>query len=349
MANGLFNVIKFDGVPGREWIMYKYPGNEFFDKSTLIVGVGQVAIAVHGGKIENIFASGTYKLSTENFPFLRGLVKAVHGGNVPYTMEIYFFNTTVSLKNVWGTQAPVQMIDPKFNVKVRVRANGQYALKLEDYQLFFTAVTGSVGDKVLYDFGDINNLFRGIINTKISVILGEYIIKNRISFLDISLYLNEISELGKLKIEAEFKNYGLRVVNFYFSSVNVPEDDLARINEYLNKRAEFEIMGDDRYRVARGFDVLEKAAENNGAAGALASAGVGLGIGMGIAPAIGQAVQQSAAGGSFCSHCGKSIPAGANFCPYCGTAGALFCPSCKKEISKGMLFCPFCGAKVKGD
>ena len=74
---GLFHVIKFDGVPNKEWIMYKYPGQEFFNQSTLIVGVGQVAIAVHGGKIENIFTSGTYKLTTENFPFLRGLVKVV--------------------------------------------------------------------------------------------------------------------------------------------------------------------------------------------------------------------------------------------------------------------------------
>ena len=59
---GLFHVIKFDGVPNKEWIMYKYPGQEFFNQSTLIVGVGQVAIAVHGGKIENIFTSGKYSL-----------------------------------------------------------------------------------------------------------------------------------------------------------------------------------------------------------------------------------------------------------------------------------------------
>lgn len=347
MSGGLFNVIKFDGVPNREWVMYKYPGHEFLDKSTLIVGVGQVAIAVHGGKIENIFESGTYKLTTENFPFLRGLVKAVHGGEVPFTMEIYFFNTTVSLKNVWGTQAPIQMIDPKFNVKARVRANGQYALKLEDYQLFFSALTGTVGDKVLYEFSDITNMFRGIINTKISVILGEYIIKNGISFLDISLYLDEISTLGKTKIEAEFKNYGLRVINFYFSSINVPEDDLAKINEYLNKRAEFEIMGDDRYRVARSFDVLEKAAANEGAAGAVASSGIGLGIGIGMAPTVGQAVQQAAPGGSVCRNCGREIPAGANFCPFCGTRKMLVCPSCKKELSDGMLFCPFCGTKLQ--
>lgn len=344
---GLFHVIKFDGVPNKEWIMYKYPGNEFFNQSTLIVGVGQVAIAVHGGKIENIFTSGTYKLTTENFPFLRGLVKAVHGGDVPFTMEIYFFNATISLKNVWGTQAPIQMIDPKYNIKVRVRANGQYALKLIDYQLFFSALMGSIGDKVLYDFSDITNMFRGIINMKISAILGEYIIKNKISFLDISLYLDEISQLGKIKIQPEFENYGLSILNFYFSSINVPEEDLAKISDFLNKRAEFDIMGDDRYRVARSFDVLEKAASNEGGAGALASAGVGLGFGMGMAPLMGQAVQQATAVSTeTCINCKHPLPNDAMFCPYCGTPKKRHCPNCNKEVSSDIAFCPYCGTKL---
>ena len=343
---GLFHVIKFDGIPNREWIMYKYPGQEFFNHSTLIVGVGQVAIAVHGGKIENIFTNGTYKLNTENYPFLRGLIKAVHSGEVPFTMEIYFFNTTISLKNVWGTQTPIQMIDPKYNVKVRVRAHGQYSLKLNDYQLFFTALMGTIGNKVLYDFNDITNLFRGIINTKISVILGEYIIKNKISFLDISLYLEEISQLGKIKVAQEFESYGLSVINFYFSSINVPEEDLVKINEYLNKRAEFDIMGDDRYRVARSFDVLEKAASNEGGAGALASAGVGLGFGIGMAPLMGQVVQQTAEQVDVCINCKKSLPKDAIFCPYCGTPKKRLCPNCNKEVCNDIAFCPYCGTKL---
>lgn len=343
---GLFNVIKFDGVPNKEWIMYKYPGKEFFNQSTLIVGVGQVAIAVHGGKIENIFQNGTYKLTTENFPFLRGLIKAVHGGEVPFTMEIYFFNTTVALKNVWGTQSPIQMIDPKYNIKVRVRANGQYALQLKDYQLFFSALMGSVKDKALYDFNDINSLFRGIINTKISQILGEYIIKNKISFLDISLYLEEASALGKTKISDEFNKYGLKVVNFFFSSINVPEEDLAKISGYLNRRAEFDIMGDERYRVARSFDVLEKAASNEGGAGALTSAGVGLGMGIGMAPIIGQVTQQTSIAPTICNNCRREIPKDAMFCPYCGTPKRRMCLHCNKEVGNDVVYCPYCGTKL---
>lgn len=344
----LFNVIKFDGVPNKKWIAYKYPGNEFFNQSTLIVGVGQVAIAVHGGKIEHIFQGGTYKLSTENYPFLRGLVKAFHGGIVPFTMEIYFFNSTISLKNVWGTQAPIQMIDPKYNIKVRVRANGQYALKLTDYQLFFSYLMGSQGDKVLYDFEDVCVLFRGIINTKVSTILGEYIIKNKISFLDISLYLDEISKCGIDKVKEEFQNFGLEVINFYFASINVPEEDLSKITEFLNKRAEFDIMGDERYKVARSFEVMEKAAENNGMAGTMTSAGVGFGVGMGIAPMMGQVFQNTSpyVKKNICSNCKKEIAEDMKFCPYCGTPKQKTCPKCGKELNSEVAFCPYCGTKI---
>ena len=343
---GLFDVIKFDGVPNKKWVMYKYPGKEFFNQSTLIVGVGQVAIAVHGGKIEKIFTSGTYKLNTENFPFLRSLVKAVHGGEVPFSMEIYFFNATVGLKNVWGTLSPIQMIDPKYNVKVRIRANGQYALKVNNFQLFFSSLMGTVGDKVLYNFDEINGLFRGIINTKISVILGEYIIGKTISFLDISLYLEEISLLGKEKISEEFEKYGLNVVNFYFSSINVPEEDIKKINEILNKRAEFEIMGEDKYRLARSFDILDKAASNEGGAGVLASAGVGLGFGMGMAPIMGQVMQQTTTPSSVCSNCQRPIANDVMFCPYCGTPKNKRCPNCNREVAGDVLFCPYCGTKL---
>ena len=343
----LFNVIKFDGFPNKDWILFKFPGDDFFDQSTLIVGVGQIAIIVHGGKIEHIFKSGTYKLSTENYPFLRGLIKSVHGGRVPFSLDIYYFNATVSLKNVWGTQSPIQMIDPKYNVKVRVRANGQYALQLNDVQSFFSKLIGSIGTKAVYGFNDVNEMFRGIINSKISIILGEYIIKQKISFLDITLYLEEISEYGKTKITDEFAKYGLEVINFYFATISVPEEDLARINDFLNKRAEFDIMGDERYRVSRSFDVLEKAASNGNGAGALASAGIGLGLGIGMAPTAREiAGVATIETNDYCRNCKRPIAKDAIFCPYCGTQKQRKCPNCAKDIEGDISFCPYCGTKL---
>ena len=199
---------------------------------------------------------------------------------------------------------------------------------------------------MLYDFDDINNLFRGIINTKISVILGEYIIKNKISFLDISLYLEEASALGKTRICEEFKKYGLALINFFFSSINVPEEELAKINGFLNKRSEIDIMGDERYRIARSFDVLERAASNDSGAGAIASAGIGFGMGMGMAPMMGQVVQQATVTTTTCQNCKREISKDAMFCPYCGTPKQRKCGNCGRDIENGISFCPYCGTKL---
>ena len=39
-----------------EWLMYLYPKTDINSKSILYINPGQVAIAVHAGKIEHVFA-----------------------------------------------------------------------------------------------------------------------------------------------------------------------------------------------------------------------------------------------------------------------------------------------------
>lgn len=48
----LLNVIKFEGIASRKWMIYRHPDFEFNNKSKLIVGPGQVAIVVHGGVVK---------------------------------------------------------------------------------------------------------------------------------------------------------------------------------------------------------------------------------------------------------------------------------------------------------
>lgn len=47
-----------------------------------------------------------------------------------------------------------------------------------------------------------------------------------------------------------------------------------------------------------------------------------------------------------CSNCGTLIPAGAKFCPECGTQLAARCPHCGTVLSPGAKFCMECGSKL---
>ncbi len=347
----VLDVCSFDGSRDRRWLVYKHPNNEFNTKSKLIVGPGQVAVVVHGGKIEKILENGTYTLESENFPFIKELQRKAYGA-IPFTLEVYFVNKTMKLDMLWGTKDPIQLLEPKFQVKINVRARGQYALRISNYQFLITHLVGSLGGANMVAYEEVNNFFRSIINTKIKTLIAQYFIKNKISILDISMYLDEISKESFNAIYSEIESYGLEVVNFYYESISIPDEDLETINEILNRNAEFNILGDDRYRTSRGYDVLESAAKNEGAAGGMAAVGVGLGVGLGAAKqASGLAGEMIPPKASkkmvHCVKCNAEIEADDKFCPECGSPQVLKCEKCHSELSPNDKFCPECGTPVK--
>jgi membrane protease subunit (stomatin/prohibitin family) len=76
----IIDVIKFNGIRNREWLVYRYTGESFVFGTQLIVGEGQVAVFVKGGKALDYFSSGTYTLSTDNIPILKSLINSPFGG-----------------------------------------------------------------------------------------------------------------------------------------------------------------------------------------------------------------------------------------------------------------------------
>lgn len=119
----------------------------------------------------------------------------------------------------------------------------------------------------------------------------------KISILQIAIYLDELSEICKNSISEEFLKYGIEIVNFYFMSINVPEDDtsLIKLKEAKELAMKVNTVGKDIYQMDRSFDVMDKAAENEGNAGSLLNAGVGLGAGLGLGNTLGNSFGQAGA------------------------------------------------------
>ncbi len=353
MRTGILDVVKFDGLRGRDWIVYKYPSEGITWGSQLVVQEGQTAIFVMGGQIYDEMQPGTYTLETKNLPILCKAVNLVYGKKTPFTAEIYFINVATKLDVFWGTSDPISIVDPKYFVRLRVRAFGQMGLKLIDSKLFFTELIGGMSraDYVKYD--KVREFYRGLVVLKIKSVIAETIINEKISALEISARLEDISAESKSKLEGEFEKYGLRVVNFYVESVNFPDEDFEKINSILENKAEFEIMGDGRYVTKRSFDVYESAARNeSGVAGAFAAGGVGAGIGMGMANNLNNPNMNPGFAGAetkMCPKCGAANPATSKFCSECGgqmIEEQIQCPKCGAMMKKGVKFCNECGTSL---
>lgn len=345
----MLNVIEFSGSSNHKWLIYKHPNNEFNTKSKLIVRQGQVAVVVYGGKVEGLFENGTFELDNVNFPFLSTLQKNVFGGSAPFIMDVYFINRTMKLDMFWGTKDPIQLLDPKFNVKINLRARAQYGLRIKNYGFLITELFGALKADQMVDFDVINNFFRSVINTRIKSLLAKEITEKQISILDVNIYLEELSEESHKRLRPDFEKFGMELINFYYESINIPDTDLEKINEFLNKRAEFDILGDSRYRTSRGFDVLDSAASNEGGAGGLASAGLGLGVGVGIAKEsinLTEDIKQKEET-KQCISCNATIKANQKFCSECGSQQEIKCHNCNAVLTKKSKFCPECGTTLE--
>lgn len=348
----LIDVVRFDGLRNRDWIIYKHPSDQLVYGTQLIVQEGQAAIFVKNGSVCDVFYPGTHMLSTQNLPLLKNLVNLPFGGKTPFSAEVYFINTAAKLDINWGTTDPIQLIDPKYFVKLRVRAFGQMGLRLQDYTGFFHELLGGMDQADLVRYDKIKEFYRGLIVLKVKSIISSTIISEKISALEISTKLEELSQYAKEQISTEFAQYGFTIVNFYIQSINFPDEDFEKINELLEDKAAFEIIGDNRYTTKRTFDVYEGAANNpTGIAGAFVAGGIGLNAAMNMGNIPAQPIPNTTTQNSvICPSCHTTNNANTKFCSECGTLlkekpqeNEIPCPACGKLINSKSKFCPECG------
>lgn len=347
--------IKYDGNPqGNQWLIYKCPSDQFVLGSQLIVGEGQEAIFFRGGQALDVFRPGTHTLSTGNLPLLNRLVNLPFGGKTPFTAEIYYVNRTANLDMKWGTSVPIPMEDPKYGLLLNVGARGQYGVTIEDSRLFVTRIVGAIPGGTEMNHLLILRYFNGMINSRVKSIVSEYMIARRISFLEVTQYLTEISQSFQEALTEELQNFGISLTNFYCDSIAPRPEDYEKLRTYKEELA----LGEDFYQRRRSLDILEKLADNPSAGGA-ANAGIGLGMGFGVAGQVGglfaglaQNVaphpQENAGGAVRCPNCGASNPASRRFCGECGNrlAAGVICPHCGAENQPGMRFCGECGQQL---
>jgi membrane protease subunit (stomatin/prohibitin family) len=361
----LIDRIKYDGPEASAsrartpWLVYKHPSEELVLGSQLIVNKSQEAVFFKGGNALDVFGPGTHTLSTANLPLLRKLVNLPFGGQTPFTAEIYFINKTAKLDMKWGTPDPFQITEPRYQIIVSVRSFGQFGIKIADSRNFTTQIVGALHGREVFDYETISGYFKGLVVSKIKTTIAEMIVQQKVSLLDITALLDSISVVCRDRISGEFDRFGIEILNFFIESISIPEADLARVKRILEDRAEFNLLGDDRYTRKRSLDVLETTAGNEGAGGAAMGTGLGLGLGLGAGSvaggAMGDVTRQlrttPAENKIRCSKCGVENHPDSKFCSGCGEkiqTEKVNCPSCKAENPAGAKFCQTCGTSLTG-
>ena len=340
----LFQVIKFDGPA--HVLVWKHPKEDMNTGSRLVVGPSQEAVFVRGGQVCDVLGPGSYVLDTGNLPILSGLVRLPFGKKSPFTAEVFFVNKLDILDVKWGTSRPIQLQDPVYNVVAPLRAFGQYGVAVADSRRFLERLAASPR---LYAAGNLAEYFRGVVGSRFTEELAGYLIREKISFLEASAHLSDIGAGVAAAVGPLLAEYGVRLVNFCVSSINVPEGDpsVRRLREVLDRRHEMDAL-QFSYEKGRSFDVLEEAARNMGSGGEAGGISVGAALGAAVGSLAREALQGGpAAPAGFCAACGAALAPEAAFCVKCGKAvGGGKCPRCGGTVPAGSRFCGRCGCSL---
>ena len=283
----LAEVIKWE-VSTKE-LTHKFQSEDLKLGSQLVVYPAQTAFFVKGGQILDEFICGTYTIKTENIPLLNKLVNLPFGGESPFQAEVWFVNQISVLDCKWGTPSPIQVEDPKYGVIVPIRSFGQYGFKISNPRVFLERLIGNMST---FSTEKLTDYFRGVILSKLTKIISEKLYAEQLSVININTHVEEISEYAKEKLSEVFAEYGVCLEMFTAIAINVNEDDpsFKRLKETKDALARINIMGKENYQMERSFNVLDRAAENEG--GVVGTA-VGLGAGVGVGAQIGNMVKDN--------------------------------------------------------
>lgn len=314
----IVDLIKYEG--DNNTFIWKHPSEDFSTLSQLIVHESQEALFFFNGQALDLFGPGKHTLNTDNIPLLKKIVNIPTGGESSFHCEVYFINKTEQMAIKWG-MGDVNFLDPTHNnYAFKIGASGEMSLRISDSRKIITKLVGT--ESLLNQESIKNYFKAPItthIKTMLPNILREkcvpiFEVESYLSELSEILKVRVSDEMADYGIALEkfWVNTIIKPENdpFYITLnrqrgekvtlVNQGEIDMQRADYQRRvgiightgevqkrkmdidaKRYEQEQLG-FTYQQERGFDVMEKIAENEGSGSDLRNAAMGIGMGFGV-------------------------------------------------------------------
>jgi len=346
-------VIEWHDPTGEELVYRWTPGGEIKMGAQLVVQESQWAIFFRDGKALDVFGPGRHTLTTGNIPLITKILSIPFGAKSPFRADVVYVSRKVFTNLKWGTKEPVVFRDSELDM-VRLRAFGNFTIRIQDAPLFVNTIVGSQG-RLATDA--IEDYLRSIIVSRLNDVLGE----TMKTVLDLPRYYDELAAALKTRTSDDFGKYGIELPDFFINSITPPENVQKMIDERAGMGALGNMQNYMQFKTARAVEAA--ASGEGGGAGQGMGLGLGAGFGMMMPGMIHQAMQGGSAGQAGggtgqaappvvpvapCPACSTPMPQGTKFCANCG--GKLMtpaaCASCSQPLAPGAKFCSNCGTQA---
>lgn len=246
--HSIIEVIKYDGP--NDILIWKFPNEDFNTNTQLIVGPSQEAIFVKGGQVLGRFISGTYTLSTKNYPFIRALIGLATGGVSPFSCTVYYINKVISMGIEWGTDTPISVVDPIYRVPIDIRSYGDFSLQVENGQKLMEKLVGQTQG---FSHDEVRQFFGNLMAAQIRGVISGTMLEHGLSPVGIDAHLADMSAAAAEKIRPIFEPYGMAVNHFTIAAITAPELDTIKqkARDLQEHRMETDVTAEDKRKFAQ--------------------------------------------------------------------------------------------------
>lgn len=291
---GLMDFIKKQFVDVIEWtesgdgvLVWRYPfqDREIQNGATLVVRDSQMALFVNEGQIADVFGPGTHKLTTQTLPVLTNLKNWDKLFASPFKSDVYFFSTRQQLDLRWGTSQPITLRDKDFGA-VRLRAFGNYSVRLTDPKFFYKEISGT---RESYSVMDLDGQLRGVLLQHLS----DAVAQSGIPFLDLAANQIEFAKAIMQAVAPSFAAMGIQIETLTVQNVSLPEE----LQKVLDQKIGMGMVGQNmgqfmQYQAAQSLPAMAASAgQGSSVVGDAAGLGAGLALGQVMAQTLQQGLQ----------------------------------------------------------
>lgn len=270
-------------------LVYKYPKNGITLGCVLTVRESQEAYFFKNGVLCDKFTAGRHVLSTQNLPILNKLINLPSGGQTTFLAEIWFVSKLEKRNMLWGTGG-MRIVDPYFQIPVKVASRGQYGVRIDDGAMFLKKLVGTMK---LSDVREIGQQFRSDIIEGVKVATARYMKERGLNINELGTEYRSLGRFISKDIQEAFDEYGIELLNFNIEDICIDENEpgYQKVMDGVAENARLKQLGVN-YIQQKQIDIAQTAAGNEGA-GNFMGVGMGISVGQQMGQMIASAMQQS--------------------------------------------------------
>lgn len=247
-SSGKTSVIKWD-MGLNDIFVYRHPIENFNIGSQLIVSEGQKALFFRNGKGLDVFGPGRHILETQKLPLLEEVFKFPTDAELTFDSKVYFVRTN-RLNVKWGVPE-IRLRNPEMEFYVNIGISGSMDVQViednESLRKFVYMIIGAssgvehdepMGAGESYTTTYITEKFRDVVTTRLSDLMTNIIIENKINVLDIEGKKIVISDILRKDFNNIFEEYGLVIPSNHFNLTTIKIHNNEDVERWRQQEAE---------------------------------------------------------------------------------------------------------------